>query len=245
MFKKKNKHVVEQEEVEQEIIEVTSKDISETLIKSDNEKEVKQDKPSKFFSFKKEEPEDEKLPKEEQEVVLQEIPKEDFIWANSPEHEEQLAKENKKKKKRKKSKKEEVEDVEEVKVPQNKEEKKELSTYFDANKDNSKKSNRKDKHAKINTEAGKKQKKQSKRQSKRDQLEEDVKNKKLFRYDNKKYIKVEDFITFLNQHYLDIEKISEEVLDNENFFGWINKNSGVFNQSLKEYKEIKAKIENK
>ena len=27
--------------------------------------------------------------------------------------------------------------------------------------------------------------------------------------------------------------------------GWINKNSGVFNQSLKEYKEIKAKIENK
>ncbi len=67
----------------------------------------------------------------------------------------------------------------------------------------------------------------------------------MFRYNNKKYTKVEDFITYLNEHYLDIEKISEEVLDDENFFGWINKNSGMFNQSLKEYKEIKVKIENK
>jgi len=241
MFKKKNKHVVEQEEVEQEIIEVTSKDISETLIKSDNEKEVKQDKPSKFFSFKKEEPEEKKISKKVKEVTLQETPKEDFIWANSPEYEEQLAKENKKKKKRKKSKKEEVEDVEEVKVPQNKEEKKELSTYFEASKDNSKKSKRKDKHHKKDIKKGKK----TKKQSKKDKLEEDVKNQKLFRYEKKKYTKVEDFITFLNEHYLDIDKISGEVLDNENFFGWISKNSGVFNQSLKEYKEIKAKIENK
>ena len=95
------------------------------------------------------------------------------------------------------------------------------------------------------TDEPKGKKKKSRRKSKKEQLEQQIKDQKLFRYNNKKYTKVEDFITYLNAHYLDIDVIAREVLDDENFFGWVNKNSGVFQQSLKEFKEIKEKIENK
>jgi|LGOV01.1.fsa_nt_gb hypothetical protein len=242
MFKKKNKKQNETEAIEKsktpEVIEVTSKDISEAINKSDIAKKVKQDKPSKFFNFNKEEDEEVKQKDEIREENLIVEHKEEFTWATSPEYEEKLAKENKKKKRRKKIKTEESKITEEIGKT---EEKKELNTYFEADKEKSKKLNRKERKNKSSDNSDK----ISKRKSRKEKLQEDIKNQKLFRYNNKKYTKVEDFITYLNEHYLDIEKISEEVLDDENFFGWINKNSGMFNQSLKEYKEIKVKIENK
>lgn len=240
MFRKKHKK--EQEELEEleveeieetDVIEITSRDISEALHKSDRE-----EKSTNFFNFRKKEPkiEVEELPKEEPQVV--EVRQPEYTWANSPEYEEKLSKMLKKKKRGRKSKDIEPEVEEE---PNSTEEKKELSTYFEADKSKSKKLKRKDRKSKAEEDSDK----TSKRKSRKEKLQEDIKNQKIFKYNNKKYTKVEDFITYLNEHYLDIEQISEEVLDDENFFGWINKNSGMFNQSLKQYKEIKAKIENK
>ena len=90
-----------------------------------------------------------------------------------------------------------------------------------------------------------KKSKKSKKPSKRDRNYQDVKDQRVYRYRNKRYTKIEDFVQFLHDNYLDIEEISREVLDDENFFGWVSKKSGVFDVSLKEFKEIKAKIEDK
>lgn len=89
----------------------------------------------------------------------------------------------------------------------------------------------------------KKTKKKSRRSKKKERDLQEVKDRKLFKYNNKKYTKVEDFIKYLNDHYLDMDKIAKEVLDDENFYGWVSKSSGIFEKSLEEFKEIKQKIE--
>lgn len=113
--------------------------------------------------------------------------------------------------------------------------KKELSSYF---KD-SKKQNKKLRTTPI------KEKRKSKRIKKRETDKYNVKSQKVYVFRKKKYSKIEDFITFLNGHYLEIDKISQEVLDDEKFYGWLSKKSGVFDDSIKQFKEIKDKIEKK
>lgn len=113
--------------------------------------------------------------------------------------------------------------------------KKELSSYFEE----SKKDNRKIKEKPV------KIKKKSKKQRKKEEKFANIKDQKVFIFRNKKYTKVEDFIVYLNSHYLEIDKISQEVLDNESFYGWLSKKSGVFDESIKKFKEIKEKIEKK
>ena len=88
-----------------------------------------------------------------------------------------------------------------------------------------------------------KKKKAKKKKSKKEKAKEvkfsSVRNQKVFVFRNKKYVKVEDFIKYLNNHYLEIDKISQEVLDDEKFYGWLSKKSGVFDESIKQFKEIK------
>ncbi len=108
---------------------------------------------------------------------------------------------------------------------------KDLNEYFEESK--SKKELKKDK---------KKQKK-SKRQKKKDKDLQDIKDRKMFKFNGKKYTKVEDFIVYLNEHFLDIDEIAKEILEDENFYGWVSKNSGIFEDSLKEFKKIKEIIE--
>ena len=237
MFKKKKRKT----EVTPEVMEEPVKK-QKTIEPSTPIKE--RDNPASFFDFSTDEPIAKEVVEEtknnEEEVITVIVGAEPWKWSNTEEYELQQEKLSKKKKKRRRGKKEE----EPIKEPIKEEpkEKKELSTFFEENKESSKKLKRSDKKALKKADKEKSSKKN--RKTKKDKLQEDIKNQKIFRYNGKKYTKVEDFIVYLNEHYLDIEEIAEEVLEDENFFGWINKNSGVFAKSLKEYKEIKAKIEN-
>lgn len=266
MFKKKNK---QDEIVETKIVEETFEEKT-PFTKTDSPKTNKRDNPASFFDFSeeiedseevlnegKEEPKKkrrktkeetkkkEKQPKKSKkerkkqsqepvndEVITMLIGEEPWIWSDN---EETILKKEQETIKNLRTN-ENLEDLKEE--PKNK---KELSAYFEESKTKNKKLNKAEKKAlSKSNHKGKKNK-----ASKKDKLQEDIKNQKAFRYDGKKYTKVEDFIAYLNAHYLDIEEIAEEVLEDENFFGWINNNSGVFAKSLKEFKEIKAKIENK
>ena len=132
---------------------------------------------------------------------------------------------------------EQIKDIhgsDEVVEEEDKLEQKDLSSFFDKDKNTSKKLKKKDK----------KPKKASKKKGRKARDLQDVKDRKVYKYKKKKYTKVEDFVKFVNDHYLDMDKIAKEVLDDENFYGWISKRSGVFEQSLKEFKQIKEKIEN-
>jgi len=269
MFNKKNKQekIVEAEVVEETIEEKTP------FQTEDSPRTNNRDNPASFFDFSDEidEPEDdieevEEEPKKKKRRKVKEEPKkkekklkkskkerkkeqqeqvddevitmiigeEPWIWSDNEEtilKREQEAIQNLRK----------GEEVEET--AEKPKDKKELSAYFEDSKNKNKKLKRSEKTALNKSEKENKGKKHKK--SKKDKIQEDIKNQKAFRYDGKKYTKVEDFITYLNAHYLDIEEIAEEILEDENFFGWINNNSGVFAKSLKEFKEIKAKIENK
>lgn len=245
MFKKKN---IVSENID-ETVEIRKEEKQEPIQNRDNpasffdltdpqEKEIVKDESQTLKKRKQKVKKDKKSYKKntvevsedfDDEVIVAVVGEESWIWANTEEFE--LKKEKEQKKKGRKSKQ-----VEEEEVPQPK---KELSTYFEESKESNKKLSKKEQKANIKDKKSKKNKK-----SKRDELAEDIKNQKVFRYDGKKYSKVEEFITYLNEHYLDIDKISEEVLEDENFFGWVNKNSGVFAKSLKEFQEIKTKIEN-
>lgn len=116
-----------------------------------------------------------------------------------------------------------------------KKDKEELNKYFEkSKKDNSK-----------IKEKTKKEKKTTKKKKDNETEFSNTMSKKAYVFRNKKYTKVEDFITYLNGHYLEIDKISQEVLDDEVFYGWLSRKSGVFDDSIKQFKEIKDKIEKK
>lgn len=127
------------------------------------------------------------------------------------------------------------EEIEPVKPKLEDKPKKDLREYFTESKEENKK-------LKIDKKEKKKRKSKKSRKEKR---EEEIIDQRYYKFKKKKYTKVEDFIKYLDDHYLDIEDISREVLDSKNFYGWISKRSGVFEQSLKQFKEIQNKIENK
>ncbi len=165
-------------------------------------------------------------------------------WADSPEQDGKVEKEIPKKKKSRRKKEKELieekeiiiqkpeEDIEHEDIQEPKPQgSKDLSAFFNANKKQTKKLRKK------------KLSKKEKRKLKRKKKNLPIKDQKVFRFRKKKYSKVEDFITYLNEHFLEADEIAQEVFDDENFFGWISKKSGIFDVSLKEFKEIRAKIE--
>lgn len=175
-----------------------------------------------------------------------------FIWANSEEWEEQQAKRQKKSKKRRsRNKTDETPELkadEQVESPQvmfpvveddeEEREKVDLNSFFDASRNKSRKLKRKEKKR-----LSKKEQRRRKKRKDKKRTADDIKDKNIFKFRKKKYAKVEDFIAYLNDHYLDIDEVAQLILDDENFFGWISKKSGMFNQSLNEFREIKSKIE--
>lgn len=90
----------------------------------------------------------------------------------------------------------------------------------------------------------KKPKKQSKRKQKRIEDFDDAKKRRTFKFKRKKYTKVEDFIKFLDGHYLDLDEIADKVLSDENFHGWLKRRSKRFDESIEDFKEIVEKIGN-
>lgn len=130
-----------------------------------------------------------------------------------------------------------IEDPKEEPKKEPKKAKKDLNKFFEQDKKKTEKLKKKqDKPTKV--------KKKSKRQLQKEKDYEAIKDKRVFKYKGKKYNKVEDFIKYLNDHYLDLEQIALEVLEDENFLGWISKKSGNFSESIKKFKEIKQEIEN-
>jgi len=67
----------------------------------------------------------------------------------------------------------------------------------------------------------------------------------VYIFRNIEYSEIEDFIEYLDSNYLDIENISKEALKDEKYYEWLSKKSKVFDKSLKQFKEIKEKIEKK
>lgn len=86
--------------------------------------------------------------------------------------------------------------------------------------------------------------KQSKkrRKSKRKQREiedfDDIKKRRAFKYKRKKYTKVEDFINYLNENYKDLDQIAENILNDENFHGWLKRRSKRFDESIADFRVI-------
>ncbi len=94
----------------------------------------------------------------------------------------------------------------------------------------------------------KKKEKKPKRVSrkKRKEIEEfnDIKKRRVYKYKRKKYTKVQDFIKYLNGHYLDLDEIADKVLTDENFHGWLKKRSKRFDESISDFRDIVEKIGN-
>jgi hypothetical protein len=112
-----------------------------------------------------------------------------------------------------------------------------LNEFFEASKEQ-KKLKRRDKK-----EYSRKELKRRKKRQSRARVPEDIRDQKVFLFRKKRYKTVEDFIQYLNDHYLDIDDVAREVLADENFFGFVGKKSGVFPKSLQEFREIKKKID--
>lgn len=82
------------------------------------------------------------------------------------------------------------------------------------------------------------------KRKKRNQIDfSNIKEESFYKFGKRKFVKVEDFISFLTQNYLEIEDIAKLVLTDEKFHGWISKKSGIYSDAFKEFKDIKAKIE--
>lgn len=71
----------------------------------------------------------------------------------------------------------------------------------------------------------------------------DVKEENSYRFGKKKFTKVEDFISYCTQNYLEIDSIAKKVLKDEKFHGWVSRRSGVYKKAFQEFKEIRNKIE--
>lgn len=113
--------------------------------------------------------------------------------------------------------------------------KKDLHSYFAKNN-------------KINGKLKVTNKKESKKTIRLKTKEEElsnIKKNKIYVYRDIKFIEVKDFISYLNDNYVEIDEISKEVLSDENFHAWLSKESEVFEESIKQFKEIKDKIEKK
>jgi len=114
--------------------------------------------------------------------------------------------------------------------------KKELSSYFEKSKK---------KNTGLWIKESKRSKKKENEVSQVSKVDyEDVQNIHVYQFRGKKFFKVDVFIKYLEDNYLDIDKIAKEVLDDENFYGWISHNSELFGESIRKFKELKEKIEN-
>lgn len=176
--------------------------------------------------------------------------KDSFVWANSSEvcdieqPKKKLSKKDLKKelKQAKKANKKITPEpikhvIPEIEKQPEEEKKVDLNSFFEASKTTNKLKRRDRK------KYSKKELKRRKKRASRTRTSEDIKDQKIYKFRKKKYIKVEDFISYLNDHYLDIDDVAHDVLADENFFGWISKKSGMFDYSLQQFKEILAKIE--
>ena len=115
-------------------------------------------------------------------------------------------------------------------------EKVDLNSFFEASK-HQKKLKRSDRKKYSKRELKRRKKRQNKH------IPDEIKDQRVFKFRKKKYKDVQEFITYLNDHYLDIDDVAHDVLADENFFGWVGKKSGVFPQSLAQFKQIKETIE--
>ena len=134
---------------------------------------------------------------------------------------------------------EEILPVEEVKETQSSsEEKVDLNSFFQASKQ---------KRRLSRNERKQYSKKELKRRKKleKEGVSDEITTQRTYKFRKKKYKNVEDFIVYLNNHYLDIDDIAVEVLKDERFFGWVGHHSGVFPQSLKQFKEIQNQLKKK
>lgn len=229
--------------------EIAEEQIKEVILNTHTMREfIPKTEPSKEVDIPKE-PIDEIDSQEDpiKDVIPQqeslEPPKDIYIWANTEEYEEKMAKQKGKKRKKGKKEKEITPKIQPQKTPEKpivvEEEKVDLNSFFEAS-NASNKLKRRDRK-----KYSKKELKRRKRRSKQKRTSEDLKDQNKYKFRKKKYAKVEDFINYLNDHYLDIDDVAKDVLADENFFGWISKRSGMFDQSLHEFQEIKAKIEKK
>lgn len=91
---------------------------------------------------------------------------------------------------------------------------------------------------KVVKKSVKKQKKVGRKKRKEIEEFEDIKKRRVYKYKRKKYSKVEDFIKYLNEHYLDIDEIADKILNDENFHGWLKKRSKRFDESINEFRDI-------
>lgn len=131
-------------------------------------------------------------------------------------------------------------DFEEAPVPDdsvNKKDKKSLKEYFRQNRATQK-------QLKIEKATQKKPKRI--RRKKRKEIEDfdDIKKRRAYKFKRKKYTKVDSFIKYLNENYLDLDEIAETILNDENFHGWLKKKSKRFDESIDAYKDIIETIGN-
>jgi len=261
MFKRqKNKKSKEELLLQDELVVETSQVKTEKPIEKSEPTEISSAKPTfvleneaenlnkkPLFVFKNESAPEQNEPvfvmdKEEvkEEVTNSMDQSDSFIWTNTEEYELKQAK-------KKPSKKEQKQAQQVTKKPQTtkvyeepkKTDKVDLNSFFEASSA-TKKLKRRDRK-----KYSKKELKRRKKRANKTRTSEDIKNQKVYKFRKKKYTEVADFIAYLNDHYLDIDDVAHDVLSDENFFGWISKKSGMFDQSLKDYQEILAKIEKK
>lgn len=243
--------VVEEDDKEDELDQtVTLEPDDEDITEPEDRAETEEDNDEPSIPIPMEDPSPaqvEPLPAD----TTEEEPSDHYIWATSEEWEEQQAKRKSKRTKRRSRKEDNstatpepqkvaapevmfpvVEDDEEER------DKVDLNSFFDASRNKSRKLKRKDKKR-----LSKKEQRRRKKRKDKKRTADDIKDKNVFKFRKKKYAKVEDFIAYLNDHYLDIDEVAQLILDDENFFGWISKKSGMFNQSLDAFRTIKSKIE--
>jgi hypothetical protein len=126
--------------------------------------------------------------------------------------------------------------VEEVEIIEtNKKTKKDLSSFFIESK-------------RYNNMVQVKEPKEKKSNKKHKNVETEtinIDNDYSYVFRNVRYTRVEDFIDYLNDNYLEIEKISQEAISDEKLYQWLSKKSYVFDDSVKQFKEIKERIEKK
>ena len=124
--------------------------------------------------------------------------------------------------------------------PEKEKGKKKFEDYFEQNRasQDELKVEKKQKHKE------KKPKRLSRRKRKEIEEFDDIKKRRAYKYKRKKYTRVQDFVKYLNGHYLDLDEVADKVLADENFHGWLKKRSKRFDESIADFKEIVEKIGN-
>jgi hypothetical protein len=75
--------------------------------------------------------------------------------------------------------------------------------------------------------------------------EHDISERNLYKYKNIKFKEITDFIRYLDQHYLELDDIAKDVLNDPKFLGWLKQKSGFFDESIEEFKSLRSIIDQK